>query len=320
MSKKKQPTESFWVCHALCSAYLRPHDKKALVVREQIENWINDCEPIITPKEVLEILRKEKGTPLEPFVVPEHLIPLCIATIRLATSRQADLPRMRLVSSTALQDKGGLFVTRNLKTFYGESFSFSQRPRPLLSAPYLLLNQVPSTYAEIKPKSEHFLSTFILKKNGATISIPNPSRLAGVQSKGKGKKTEIPSDAINFLKRNTSFSGMKDGVGKLGLRIEIDQKAMLIQSGDPASMMRLNSLINTHSVLNIPSPDGGLSMVPLSPAKNGEEITAFFSLYFQDGLNLPWMRMPITMSPPLDKRAQDYLNSLICDDLQRILP
>lgn len=317
--KKKQPAESFWVSHALCAAYLRPKDKNALAVRDQIEKWIDDCEPVITPKEALEILLQEKGTPLEPFVVPEHLIPLCIATIRLATSRQADLPRMRLVSSTALQEKGGLFITRNLKTFYGESFSFAQRPRPLVSSPYLLLNQIPSTYAEIKPKSQHFLSTFILKKTGATISIPNPAMLAGIHSKGKGKKIEIPTDAINFLKRHTSFSGMRDGIGALGLRIEIDQKAMLIQSGDPASLMRLYSLMNNHSVLNIPSPDGALSLVPLSPAKTGEEITAFFSLYFQEGLNLPWMRMPITISPPLNKGAQDYLNSLICNDVQPLL-
>jgi hypothetical protein len=317
--KKKQPAESFWVCHALCAAYLRPKDKNATSVREQIEKWIDDCEPVITPKEALKILQQERGTPLEPFVVPEYLIPLCIATIRLATSRQADLPRMRLVSSTALQDKGGLFITRNLKTFYGESFSFSKRPRPLASVPYLLLNRVPTTYAEIKPQSEHFLSTFILKKTGATISIPKPARLAAIHSKTKGEKFEIQTDAVNFLKRHTSFSGMRDGIGALGLRIEINQKAMLIQSGDPASLMRLNSLMNNHSVLNIPSPDGALSMVPLSPAKPGEEITAFFSLYFPEGLNLPWMRMPITISPPLDKGAQDYLNSLICNDVQPLL-
>jgi len=307
MSRSSATTDSFWVSHAICAAYLIDGDESRRL-RDVIEKWIDACEPRLSEKDALALLLAELGTPLEPFSVPNRLKSLAVDIIRLATSIRADCSRVRLVSGAAHQDLGGLVITRNLKTFYGDSFTFSKRPRPISTSPYLLLNRVPHDYSEITPESRTFQSTLSFVKTGVSISIPSPLELLG-----HGSTVEaISPETVSFIKKNTSFGGTDEGLESMGLRIEMDKKAIVIRSGNAGSLTRLTSLLAGNSTLNFKGPySNALTIIPLTLPPPDQDSQTLDSIHFPRGFLLPWISLPISISPPLDKSSSDYLKGLL---------
>jgi hypothetical protein len=307
MSRSSATADSFWVSHTLCAAYLIEGDESSRL-RGVVEKWIEDCEPRLSDKEALDLLFAEKGTPLEPFLVPSRLEPLAVAIIRLVTSIRADCSRVRFVSGSAHQDLGGLVITRRLRTFYADSFAFSQRPRPISTSPYLLLNRVPKDYSAIMPESRAFQSTLSFLKTGVSISIPSPLELLGHGSAGEG----ISPETVSFIKNSTSFGGTAEGLESMGLRIELDPKAIVILSGNAGSLTRLTSLLAGNATLSFKGPySDARTIIPLMLPPPDQDTQTLDSIHFPRGFLLPWIRLPIRTSPPLDQSCSDYLKELL---------
>ena len=304
-------SDSFWVSHALSAAYLldTPKSRK---LRGEIEEWITACEPRITHEEALRILRSEQGTPLDPFVVPARAEDLTVAVMRLCTASHTDLPRIRIVSADSLQERGGLFLTKRLRTFYGDIFPYSRRPRPLSSTPFLLLNRLPDDYSSIKPANRVFSSTLLFEKTGSTIIIPNPLKLLG---NGSPVKTVTP-ELSSLMARNISFSGYASDLHSLGLRIEIDKKALLIRSGNAASLTRFMSILTSGGTLTLRGThDDAFTVILLTMPPDGEESASLESIHFPAGVKLPWMRLPIRIRPLLKTPSSDYLKALLSPEI-----
>jgi hypothetical protein len=315
MSRSRANTDSFWVSHAICAAYLIDCDESRRL-RNVIKEWIEQCEPRLSEKDARALLYAQPGTPLEPFSVPSQLESLTIDLIRLATSLRADCSRVRIVSGTAHQDLGGLVITRSLKTFYGDYFAFSKRPRPISTSPYLLLNRVPHDYSAIKPESLTFQSTLSFVKAGVSISIPSPLELLGHGSPSKTISHEI----VNSIKKNTSFSVTSDGLESMGLRIEIDQKAVVIRSGNAGSLTRFTSLLAGNATLIFKGLySGALTRIPLTLPPPDQDSQTLDSIYFPKGFSLPWISLPISISPPLDKSSSDYLKGLLSPSFRPVI-
>jgi len=316
MNNTTPASDSFWVSHALCAAFLI-ESKESLKLRKEIESWIDECEPRISKKDALFLLQSEKGTPLEPFEVPQRLEELAVAIVRLCTSVRADCSRVRIVSAKAHQESGGFFLTRNLKRFYGDSFTFSQRPRPLFTSPSLLLNRVPEDYSSVTPVSRTFKSQILFKKNEAIISIASPLRLLG---DGNKNVTMLHESDASFLKANTSFEGIPESLSSMGLRFEIGAGAITIHSGNAASLTRLTSLLAGNSTLSIKGPySNALTLVPLALPTPNHDSAKLDSFHFPKGFLLPWMNLPIRISPALDKSSSDYIKGLLSPSFRSII-
>jgi hypothetical protein len=277
-----------------------------------MDRWITACEPRITPEKALQILHSEQGTPLDPFSIPSRAEPLAVAVMRLCTSVRSDLPRIRIVSAVSLQERGGLFLTKKLKTFYGDIFPYSRRPRPLSSTPFLLLNRIPEDYSSIKPANRTFSSTLLFEKSGSIIRIPAPLELLGAGSQTKAITQELSS----LLGRNISFSGYESSISSLGLRIEIDDHALIIRSGNAASLTRFMSILSLGGTLTLQGThDDAFTVILLTLPPADQESVSLESIHFPNGVKLPWMRLPIRIRPELDDKAVDYLKSLLSPDI-----
>lgn len=307
-------SDSFWVSHVLSAAYLleTPESRN---LRDQVDRWITACEPRITADEALHILHSEQGTPLDPFIIPSRAESLAVAVMRLCISVHSDLPRIRIVSASSLQERGGLFLTKRLKTFYGDIFPYSRRPRPLSSTPYLLLNRIPEDYSSIKPATRTFTSTLLFEKSGSTIRIPSPLDLLGAGS----DTTAITQEISSVLARNISFSGYESSVSSLGLRIEVDDKSLIIRSGNAASLTRFMSILASGSTLTLRGThDEAFTVILLALPPSDQDHVGLESIHFPNGVKLPWMRLPIRIRPDLDDQAVDYLKSLLSPDILTI--
>ena len=304
-------SDTFWVSHALSAAYLLD-TQESRNLRKQMDRWITACEPMITPEKALRILHSEQGTPLDPFSIPKRAESLAVAVMRLCTAVRSELPRIRIVSATSLQERGGLFLTKKLKTFYGDIFPYSQRPRPLSSTPYLLLNRIPEDYSSIKPANRAFSSTLLFEKSGSIIKISAPLELLGAGSQTKSISQELSS----LLGRKISFSGYEASISSLGLRIEIDELALIIRSGNAASLTRFMSILASGATLTLQGThDDAFTVVLLTLPPADQESVSLESIHFPNGVKLPWMRLPIRIRPDLDGQAVEYLKSLLAPDI-----
>ena len=307
-------SDSFWVSHALSAAYLLD-TQEALNLRKQMEQWITACEPRINPEEAIRILHSEQGTPLDPFSISSRAVPLAVAVMRLCTAVRSDLPRIRIVSEASLQERGGLFLTKKLNTFYGDIFPYSRRPRPLSSTPFLLLNRIPQDYSSIKPSNRTFSSTLLFEKSGSIIKIPYPLQLLGNGSPVNAITKELSA----LLGRNIFFSGYDASISSLGLRIEIDKQALLVRSGNAASLTRFMSILASGGTLTLQGThDDAFTVVLLALPPADQESVSLESIHFPNGVKLPWMRLPIRTRPDLDEKAVDYLKSLLSPDILTI--
>lgn len=300
--------DSLWTAHALCAAYLLPDEGKAHELRSVMEEWIEDCRPAASAQDFAEIIKKEKGTVLEPFAIADRHMDLATAFGRLATSERIGYSRMRIIPDGAAYPGGGLVITRRLQKFFAECFAFAKNPRAIETQPYLDLGLLPEPYEKVCPVMSRWVSSLSFDEKTASVRMPIQQARA-VAATG-APKTPKAVDFQSELRTGIDIGGSDRSLDQYGLRVELEKDEVVIRTGDPSSLIRFNGLLAARATVRFRGRNGDTMVVLLRPPESDVESTSLETIYFPDQRSLPWLAFPCRETPPLDMELTDFLLDL----------
>jgi hypothetical protein len=132
-----------------------------------LEVWVESLEPLHETEAVMNVLRRESGTQLEPFSLEQEHERVAALLVRAAFSRKVDLYRFRMVSQLSLGNQGGLVLTRQLNHFYAERFACGRHAGRFIE-PYFAPAGMPRT---IDPVSRRGPSSACLVLTDKLVAI-----------------------------------------------------------------------------------------------------------------------------------------------------
>jgi len=272
-----------------------------------MDAWIEDCRPLASTEDFADIIKSEKGTVLEPFVIDDRHIALATAFCRLATSERIGYSRMRIVPVGAAHSSGGLVITRQLRSFFAECFAFAKNPRAIETQPYLDLGSIPEPYEKVCPIMSRWTSSLSFEEKSASVRMPlqQARAVAAAASSKPPKAVELQSEVHDGIQ----IGGSERSLGQYGLRAELETDHVIIRTGDPSSLIRFNGLLAARATMRLQGRHGDTMVVLLRPPE-GDSGTLLETIYFPNRTSLSWLAFPCRETPPLDNKLTDFLLSL----------
>lgn len=235
----------------LTSAFYFPDEDIRRGLREKVDRWIEQQEPLHEQEEVASAIFAHQGTPLEPLVLKPEDVQLAAALVRLSFSGRSKASRFRIVSRSSMDRKGGLIVTRSLNAYYAERFPMGKNPQRNHHCDYFLSGWVP-THSEVgKDAGSRVTGRLEINDEGIRIFIPFCS-----QSMERGMLGFSRDDsgiyALNHEFQQSSYIlGYENDLDRFGLRFRSNPEGIELVSGSPESCIQLSALLLRNPILVI---------------------------------------------------------------------
>jgi hypothetical protein len=265
-------------------------------VAGRLDDYIAARQPLHTSEQVCEFLARQAGTPLEPFSLEPAA--LAVRLVRLAfvkqTARFAQV-RVRLGSSAALDNHGGLLIAPSLKSRYLERFSLGVRHREPEDAFHLVTSAIEPRLKQLAAANARFR---------VTCRSVAGFRLA-VRGRLPWKLTEQPASLRGLQQGSTLGSKTLESAG---LRLECKGNVLSVCTTTPESIIQFSACLargerlilrQRHQTLG-----AGRIVIALRDFEGARAVLPAVAGY--SGRETRWLRVPrLPPGPPLALGTQD---------------
>lgn len=215
------------------------HDdlKEKTFLRAYLDKWLQKQEGIVDPGIIRNIITKEQGTALEPFVLSEADVECAVFLAQLAFSKNFNSKRFTIVSRDTIGEEGGLVITNNLKSYYSERFLFGKN-RHIQKSGFKFIPNNLKYISKYKLFSEEVF--IISEESGFLIVIPNVIH-----------QSEWVPDIARAFQNDGRIEGTKDSFINLGLRVDAVGRDIHIQTGSPESIIKIMPLLMEEKLIHL---------------------------------------------------------------------
>ena len=203
---KKMPSDANALI--LTSAFYHPDGELRKRLRALSDQWVEALKPLFSDGEIREIIARENGTPLEPFVLEKSDQDIAVRMARAAFSEKGGGHRFRVVSRETIGFKGGLVITDNLKHYYAERYARGKYPRNPKAGFSFFPAYTPSSTHSFLVRLQKSQAVAEVDENGFNIRLPRPY------------DNIVDGLAVRALQRNSRLMPSEEPFDRLGLRVD----------------------------------------------------------------------------------------------------
>ncbi len=225
------------------SALSHPDKSFRVQLMDSIRSWVDTLDPVYTEDQIQTVINNCTGTILEPFLLNNQDIEISTILIRMAFSKAFNQTRFRLVSRETLGSEGGCVLTNNLKHYYVERFELGHHKKSPANSWSFVPNNFPDNLME---KLRPMLVNASKQSNSldAEISVDDSGykiMLQGIDL--NNLRWPDTSGLAGDLQKNSTVGDKKESLLSLGIRVEIFENELKIQTASPESMMRFTAYL-----------------------------------------------------------------------------
>lgn len=128
----------------LTAAVHHPERRVRLAIRQALHRWVEEADPRFAAVRIDGVLRAQRGTAIEPFVLNRRDRWTAALLARVAFSRRDAQTRFRVVGRETIGSGGGAMMTNHLRSYYIERYAFGRRRSTPEHAGFVAPAEMPS--------------------------------------------------------------------------------------------------------------------------------------------------------------------------------
>jgi len=273
----------------LTSAFYHPDKTLRRVLKQRATDWVDRLEPQFTENDIRDLILGEEGTVLEPFELKTSDIGLAVILARAAFSKKSDVQRCRIVSRETIGRKGGLVITRNLKSYYPERYRYGKYRRNPQAGFNFLPAFLPGTDERHLFQMTKAAATLHVNDHGFVIRVPWPHtwREGG----------ELARD----LQVHSRLSNATESFDQLGLRVETEPGLVVVQTGSPEAQIKLMAHMTNGETMVLAKDAEGKESISIVLDMPVDDKLHLKSLFTTTGVALDWLKCPCAEGIKIEK-------------------
>ena len=284
----------------LTAAHYHPNDEFRPGLQEAIGEWAESLGPRYSRGEIRDVIKAEKGTPIEPFTLSDDDVECAVTLARAAFSKASGVHRVHILSRENLGVEGGLVLTDNLRAYYLERYALGKRRGRSPKGYRLIPRFVPTIpHGGTWMTSKGVEVRLEINDRGPCVRVQNP----------RGKESRLDIEEARRLQENSCFLGSNEPLSRLGFRIEVSRGGWRLTPGSSEAMIRFSALAGRRAIVVFsPGDDSDLPVVAarLEPVDEGSQsLHGFVTAAHRP---LPWIRCSGGEDIPLSDQQRSEIS------------
>ncbi len=281
----------------LLAAEMHPDLKFKQSLWKKLDDWLNIIAPTDANPQIQRILKNERGTFLEPFVLGETSLKTATFLIRLALFNiNTKATRFRTCSDTTIGNSGGLVITNNLASFYSEEFILGKNR--LLSSSIRFYAPYMRSMIPLRDDQAHAIKAHVDSDDDGLYIIVNKD-LVRVLNWAQELDDYSLREVTKQLAKSSTIGDEKISVSKLGLSFSVINEGIKIAPKSPEAMIRFSSYLVQGQQIHLSGYPNYDLRIALPKIGHGN---APITVVANDGFALPWMDIDDLGAPNLDAK------------------